>query len=282
MATTENISRYSAAEPASAQNLMGKIAKRTNLILGLSGIILFVTFFFYNLIIPQTPGRMTRPTASLIADLPLWSFITSLPLPVPQNSHLVAVLLVGFSLIAFASYALAIFITWRNKYQLKTLFIVIISSLSFFQLSVWSLPNVNTDIYNYILRGRVAAVYNANPYYVAADEFPEDPIYPYASHKYTVKPGGKLPAWMSINILLARIAGDDVIANLLIYRSAFFVFNAMTLLLIGLILKKIKPGYVLPGLLMYAWNPIVVMYGQSKNGHCNGFFHDFGHSIPCA
>jgi hypothetical protein len=233
-------------------------------ILVLSSLILFIVVFFFNVIVPQTQGRMGVPSSNLINDFPLWRFILSAKFPVSENAYTIAIFLILNSVIAFLAYILAIYNTWdlpnKRKYLL---YICCIASLCY-GISVFALPNVNNDIYNYILRGRLGAIYHENPYVTPADNFPRDPVYPFANHAYTAHPGGKLPFWMNINIFLARISGNNVITNLIVYRLAFLIFNFANLFLIYFILKRIHPGNLLSGLVMYAWNPIVLIYAQSK------------------
>ncbi|MFQ6113216.1 MAG: hypothetical protein ACE5NG_03900, partial [bacterium] len=159
---------------------------------------------------------------------------------------------------------LAVLLTWNRRATPLILGTVVSAAILFFLVSVLSLPNVSGNIYNYILRGRIAAVHNSNPYYVAADKFPEDSLYPYASHRNTKRAGGKLPAWMIINVTLAKIAGDNVITNLLIYRLAFFLFTVANLALIAAILRRLNPRFLLVGVVLYSWNPIVVINGLNK------------------
>ena len=220
----------------------------------------------------QTPGRMERVSTLLIEDFSLWRFVTSFPFPLPQSAYQVAFVLGILSILSFVVYALATYICWNCQNRYSALFAVVLFGITFFVISVISLPNINTDIYNYIMRGRVAAVYNENPYYVAADEFPDDPVYPFASPRYTKSPGGKFPTWMYINILLAKIAGDDVVNNLLLYRFTFLLFNLASLALIALILYRYSPQYIAAGALFFSWNPIVVLFGQSKTDTVMAFF----------
>ncbi len=244
--------------------MASKINGRVPLFLGGIASFLAVAFLFFGFIIPQTPGRLTRPSAALFEDYALWSGITAVGIPVPQNSETVALLVVAFSLVCFLAYGVAVYFCWKHREDVRIRSIVLGASVVFFFISVWFLPNFNTDIFNYILRGRVVAVYESNPYYDAGDAFSDDPIYEYASHRYTAVPGGKFPAWMHINIFLASIAGDSPLGNLLLYRAFFFIVNLLNLGLIWRILMRLNPSYVMPALLMYAWNPIVVLNGQSK------------------
>lgn len=228
------------------------------------GGLLLLAFLFYNFVIPQTPGRLLRNSVELIPRFSLWSWLASLSLPVPTRPEAVAIGVVFFALLAFAAYGAAVFLGLKQDRKRITLAVVVVPALLFSFVSVLSMPNVNTDIYLYILHGRVAAIYGSNPYYVMADEFPDDPIYPYASKNYTNRPGDKLPAWMVVNVLLARLAGDDPVTSLLVYRAAFFLFNAANLALIAAILKRLQPDFLPAGLILYGWNPVVVLYGQSK------------------
>jgi len=243
------------------------------LVFSLLAMCLFVAYFFYLFVIPQTPARSARPSASLVSDFPLWSWIVSLPLPVPNDPKSVAILLVALTLIAFAAYGLVIFLSWKLRARPGSLALVLIPACAYLLLSTLALPNLNTDIFNYMLRGRLTAVYNKNPYVAAADEIPYDPVYPYASHDYTDDAEWwKLPLWTSIEIGLAKLTGQDVAKNLLIYRTVFLLVNVSNLILIAIILKKIFPGYLHTGLVVYAWNPIIVVLGQSKGDTFIVFF----------
>lgn len=253
-------------------SILLKSENRLSVILSILAFLLFVIFCFFNFAIPQTPGRMDRPSALLIYDLPFWSFLTAFPSLIPQTSLTVGLLLIFFATISFVVYGLAIYLCWNYKSRSNSIVVVLLWSVIFFLTTVLALPNANTDIYNYIMRGRVAAAHNNNPYYIAADEYPEDPVYPYASHRFTKKGGGKLPAWMPINILLAKIAGDHVVTNLLLYRFAFFLFNFANIALVALALKRLNSRYLLSGIIFYAWNPIVVIYGQNKTDTVMAFY----------
>jgi len=246
------------------RNLFAKTDGRLAFVLGMFSSILVIIYFFYNFIITQTPMRMAKPSAALIQNLPLWARIKSLPLPIPRNGEIIAISLILFVAIAFFFYAFAVLLTWGRRGNFLSISTVLISAAVFFLISVWSFPNVNRNIFNYMLRGRTAAIYNSNPYYVPAERFSEDPIYRYANPKHTEKPGGKLPAWMLINVSVAKLAGNEPVKMLLFYRFTFFTFSILNLILIAAILRRLYPRFMLSGILLYGWNPIVIIYGQSK------------------
>jgi hypothetical protein len=246
---------------------------RLTLVLSSFGGILAAAAIFFCFVLPLTPARMVRSSSALIRELPLWSFVEQFSSPALQDPRIIAALLVGFVILAFAAYALTIYLTWNRPRQSSTpVFAVVGGAVTLFYLSTWALPNSNTDIFNYIARGRVAAAHDANPYYVAVDEFPDDPIYPYASHRYTANPGGKFPAWMWVNISLAKLAGDDPLTNLLLYRFALFFFNLANLAMIGFLCHRLNPRSLLAGLTLYSWNPVIFMFGQHKTDVVMLFF----------
>ncbi|HLE52632.1 MAG TPA: hypothetical protein VI755_11250 [Anaerolineales bacterium] len=242
-------------------------------IFSLLALCLLIVYFTYCFIIPQTPARLTRPSASLVSDFPLWSWIVSVPLPIPNDPKSVAILLVATPVVAFAVYGSVVFLSRKLQARSSTLALVLIPTGAYLLLSTFALPNLNTDIFNYMLRGRLAAVHNKNPYRIAADEIPHDPVYPYASHDYTdIAEWWKLPMWTAIEIGLAKLTGEDVAENLFIYRVAFLLVNVSNLVLIAIIINKLYPHYLLSSLVLYAWNPIIVILGQSKGDTFIVFF----------
>ncbi len=225
----------------------------------------FVACFVYCFIVPQTPVRMSLPSASLITGFPLWGWIVSLPLSIPDNPRALAALLTAAAVAAFAAYASMMLLSWKQPVERRALVFVLLPACAYLLFSTAALPNFNTDIYNYMLRGRLTAVYHKNPYTTAVREISSDPVYPYASHSYTDGPEWwKLPLWTSIEAGLGKLTGPDVKRNLFICRSVFLLVSLANLVLIGAILRKISPDHVLTGLVLYGWNPVVVLLGPSK------------------
>lgn len=231
---------------------------------GAFAILLLLGTLFFSYVLPQTPGRLSRPSAELIPQFSFWSWLVSLPAPVPSTRQLVGASLLFFIALSFIVYGIVLYLSWKRSASRRALLVVIALGILLSFTNALALPNINTDIYNYIIRGRVAAVYGENPYGVAADEFPHDPIYPYASHRFTDEPGGKLPAWMALNIFLAGVSGHNPVTILLTYRLALLLFNVANLALIVLIAQLLDARYALAGAVLYAWNPIVILFAQSK------------------
>jgi hypothetical protein len=58
----------------------------------------------------------------------------------------------------------------------------------------------------------------------------------------------------------------------MVFRLAFLLFNIGNVLLLMQILKRVNPEKTLAGIILYAWNPIVVVMGQSKTDTVMVFF----------
>jgi hypothetical protein len=248
----------------SARERLTKSERRFTFALVVLASLLLVSCLFYNFVIPQTAARMMRSGAALIPSSRWWSWIVSIPVPIPHESRLLAGLLIALAVIAFTAYGLAIYVSWHYPNRSTSLVVAVVAALGFSWTSVWALPTVNSDIFIYMVHGRVAAVYGRNPYYVPPSDYPDDPIYPYASPRYTPYVEDKLPTWTWINIGLARVAGDDPATNLIVYRLALWLFGVANLGLIAAITHRLRPQFLLTGIIVYGWNPIAAMYGPGK------------------
>lgn len=239
--------------------------RRLALLLAGLGCALLLGTLFAAFVLPQSPGRTGQPSVDLFPALPLWSLAVALPLDVPRDGATLARALLATSVTQFAAYGMAIYLAWRRPAGRLSLSVAVAAALVCYLVAACALPNVNRDIFNYILSGRVAAAHGQNPHYVPPSMFPDDPLYRYASSQYTGFPGdNKLPAWTLLNVGLARIAGGDPVTSLLLYRATFLLFNVANVVLIVRTLRVVQPRRELAGALLYAWNPIVIGYAQSK------------------
>jgi hypothetical protein len=120
------------------------------------------------------------------------------------------------------------------------------------------------DVFMYVLRGRIASVYGANPFRDVAVQFASDPFYPYAAWQQV--PSFYGPAWEMLAIGLTWLAGDGIIANVLTFKLAGGCFMAASVALAALILRQVAPQHMLAGVTLLAWNP-VILYETLGNGH---------------
>jgi hypothetical protein len=121
------------------------------------------------------------------------------------------------------------------------------------------------DIFDYIINGRILAHYQLNPFAHVAAEFPDDPLTPYAAWQKIPSAYGPLWAFLAAGVNL--LAGSaDLLANVWAFKGLAILFYVLDIGLIYGILNGIKPAYTLPGIFLFAWNPLL-LFETGANGH---------------
>jgi hypothetical protein len=245
---------------AGADVLKAPKARRSILVMALLACAMFAFFFFYLLLVPQTPGRMERVSAGLFDQFFVWQWVTSVGSSLPTSPSQVVLIVVIASTLGFIGYSAAVWLAWRPA-TIWVRRIALIGGVVFLSLPLIALPNQQTDIWDYVAFGRLSAVHGESPYDVAPSAFPDDPLYEYASPQYREQTDNKLPAWTLISTVLAGVAGSDPVTALMAYRVALWLMNMASLLLIVLITKQLSHQRQAAGIVLWAWDPIVVIWG---------------------
>ena len=143
-------------------------------------------------------------------------------------------------------------------------FIVIGGAFAFSIVLLFIYPFDAADIFDYIMHGRIASVYNANPFRDVADQFSNDPFFPYAAWQHT--PSFYGPAWVMVDTAVTWLVGDGIITNVLAFKLVGGIFLAASVSVVALILRRAAPERLLAGVTLLAWNP-VVLFVTLGNGH---------------
>ena len=118
------------------------------------------------------------------------------------------------------------------------------------------------DVFDNIFYGRMAAHYGANPLLTAPNAYPKDPLYFHVAWYWWPIPYG--PLWAGVDALLSKLTSGDLLAGLLAFKALnVALYLACAGLLAGL-LRRLRPGYVAAGLLLFAWNPLVILEGMAS------------------
>ncbi len=169
--------------------------------------------------------------------------------------------------IAFAAlfllYALACRVA-RGQQRAAAWRVVIVGALAFNAILLLLYPVDAADIFDNIVHGRMTAVYGANPFYQSAIDFTQDRFFSYAAWDYYPTAYG--PGWELLAAGAARFAGDGVIANVLTFKLIGVLAYAGAAALIALTLRQHAPARALYGVVLFAWNPLV-LYVTAGNGH---------------
>jgi hypothetical protein len=163
----------------------------------------------------------------------------------------------------FALYLIALLIV-RPVSHRRMWLIVIAGAVIFNLILLFMYPYEAIDIFDYILRGRMQIIYHANPFYVFPSQFPADPFYPYALWVHSTSAYG--PLWEMLAAGLTRLAGENVILNVIAFKLAASAGYALTTALIGWTLRRHSPALALFGVTLFAWNPLVLI-STAGNGH---------------
>lgn len=142
--------------------------------------------------------------------------------------------------------------------------IVIVGMLAFIAVFLFMAPFDAADIYDNIMHGRILGVHGANPFRSVIASYPNDPFYGYAAWKHA--PSAYGPIWESLAGLAARLAGDGIVANVLVFKLLPGIFHLASVALVVSYLRREAPEYALSGAYLLGWNPMQ-LYETWGNGH---------------
>ena len=142
--------------------------------------------------------------------------------------------------------------------------IVIVGMLAFMTAFLFVAPFDAADIYDNIMHGRILGVHQANPFQQVIADYPDDPFHDYAAWKNARSAYG--PLWELLAGLTARLAGDDIIANVLAFKLLPGIFHLAGVAVVVLYLRQTAPEQALGGALLLGWNPLM-LYETWGNGH---------------
>ena len=124
------------------------------------------------------------------------------------------------------------------------------------------------DIYNYLILGRVQAVFGFNPYLVPPNAIPQDPFLVYVGEwGGGVSPYG--PVFQYIADALALLAGNHLLLGLLLFKAVAALALLGSAALIWHLLADQTQATRVAATLLWAWNPAVLL-SLAANGHNDG------------
>src|SRR5271157_3736189 len=170
-------------------------------------------------------------------------------------------------ILAFSGLAFLYFMGIHAASQTKSKaawIIVIAGILAFILVLLFMAPYDALDIYDNIFHGRIIGIYGGNPFQQLIANFPKDPFFNYPRWKNA--PSAYGPVWEMLDGLTARLAGNDIIANVLAFKLLPGIFHIASVAVIVLFLRRTAPKQALSGMLLAGWNP-VVLYEIWGNGH---------------
>ncbi len=118
-------------------------------------------------------------------------------------------------------------------------------------------PLLSDDLFYGIASARTFGCYAQNPFALAPARFPRDPFLPYAGWKDLTMPYG--PLWVLISGTVARLSDHGLLATVLAFKALNVAMFLLVTALLARLLVQISPRTALAGLVLWAWNPLVLV-----------------------
>jgi hypothetical protein len=136
---------------------------------------------------------------------------------------------------------------------------------------VWLYPITANDLFRYVVRGRIWAIYGASPMLAPPNDFPGDPYLAFAG-EFGNWVSGYGPLWEMLVQVPLRLGATDMVPGAISLKLLVLLSYLACALLIGWFAAPrreagVDPGHAsLAALIFFAWNPLILMQGPG-NGH---------------
>lgn len=171
-------------------------------------------------------------------------------------------------------------LSWLTPHTLKLL--ILGFGLIFGFTLVWLYPITANDLFRYVLRGRVWAVYGESPMLSPPNDFPNDPFIAFAG-EFGQWVSGYGPLWeIIVQVPLRLFGATDMVPGSISLKLVVLLFYGMCAALIGWFAKpRVTLFFTFAStsspalgstsasalaLLFFAWNPLILIQGPG-NGH---------------
>lgn len=125
-------------------------------------------------------------------------------------------------------------------------------------------PITSLDSINQAIQARVLVVHHANPLLVPAAHFSADPFTAYDDARHLPTSYG--PLWLILSAGPALLAGNNLLALVLLEKMVPILFALGCLRLVWLIATQTMPYRRWQALLLFGWNPLLLIE-TAGNGH---------------
>jgi hypothetical protein len=118
-----------------------------------------------------------------------------------------------------------------------------------------------TDLYRYVLRGRVASVHGQNPFTTPPDAIADDPYLPLAG-EWAGESSPYGPLWEGLAAALTALGRSSLLASLFLFKGVGLAAH----LGITAVLWRLSPAHRHRAARLWAWNPALLLTFVG-NGH---------------
>jgi hypothetical protein len=115
----------------------------------------------------------------------------------------------------------------------------------------------STDLYSYVLYGRIAGIHGGNPYAELPSAFATDPFLPYV-YWHSV-PSFYGPLWSLLSAFLTSVTGAQHDLTVLAFRGLAAVSVVAATALVTVANERLSRANAVRGIVLLGWNPLMVI-----------------------
>ncbi|MCA1646383.1 MAG: DUF2029 domain-containing protein [Chloroflexi bacterium] len=241
--------------------------------------------FTYTLLTSQ-PAMWQRLMDQLVLANTLAPGLEVPPFQGPDTLDIVVNSLVFAFAITGVGYLCAIILIDLGIAAVRGAALIIVLFEVVYQVTLYLTPGLfTTDIFSYVMYGRISAVYDLNPYIYPPNYFPGDQMLSWIHPIWHDQPSVYGPLWTALGWIMAHLIApfDGLVDNLpdgqvlqtglmdqvFAYKLLMNVVQVANLALVWWLLGRImasKPRARLAAFVVFAWNPLM-LFDTAGNAH---------------
>jgi hypothetical protein len=191
-----------------------------------------------------------------------WLVSLSDPSPPPDAPGEMAVRLIAGLVALCVGYVLAVVAAGASTW-------LVVGFAALFRVTLALLPGLfSTDVFSYVMYGRMAVVDGQNPYVSPPGGFPTDPFLSWVFPFWRDQPTVYGPLWTDLSAAWSQVSATwTPFDQVLLYRASLLCLEATSLAVLWWVLGRLARHERKRAWLIYAWNPVVLfdLVGASHN-----------------
>jgi hypothetical protein len=226
------------------------------IVLAVAGFVACATF-------AAAPGSPFQPVLPAGAEPggPFTALATAIGLDRLAGTWLIAAGVIS-SALAVGGFLLLLRETWRGTVRLRSIVVLVVLC----HVAVLTLPLLfSRDVYSYAFYGRIAGVYDANPYVQTPVEFGNDALWPFVGPKWVDTPAVYGPLFTTVSGGIAR-AFDTPAGQVETYRWLAAIASLATVAVVAWASRRLRPGRAAFAVTAFGLNPVVLFHSVAS-GH---------------
>ena len=124
----------------------------------------------------------------------------------------------------------------------------------------------SSDVFLYVMQGRIISKYGENPYYVTPHTYPKDAAYAHVFEGWRGLPQTYGPLWALCSAGISSLAINQLYLSVILFKFAGFLGHLLLGVLLFLIAKTLSIEKCRSIVYLYLWNPFLLVE-FCNNGH---------------